>query len=727
MQLFICLVLQKLIIPFCGNNFVKKCFRESLGRTEKQINMTQEIKNQAQALQKELSQHNYRYHVLDDPIISDHEYDRMLRQLIEIERAYPEYSTPDSPTKRIGAPPLEAFEKAEHQVPMLSLDNAFNDGEIIDFHQRILRLSEQDNILYLSEPKFDGVAVSIIYENGTLTEASTRGDGFTGELITQNIRTIRTLPLKLDETHLKVPALLEVRGEVIIRKEDFEKLNQTRLEQEQQAFANPRNAAAGSLRQLDSKRTAQRPLDIFIHGVGIIQGMEFTNQITSQGQMLDTFKKYGLPVSPHVKTGLSLNQVLRAYRELAELRLTLPYEIDGMVVKVDDIRLQQQLGQKIKSPRWAIAYKFEPMEKTSKILDIIVQVGRTGVLTPVACLDPVNISGVMVSRATLHNEDEIKRKDIRIGDKALVIRAGDVIPKIVKVFPSERTGSEPPFEMPEFCPVCKSRIEKIKQDRSPRLNQVNKCVNASCRAQLEEKIRHFVSNKAFDIEGLGKKSVKQLVEQELIGSFPDIFTLEQQTLAKLERMGEKSAKNLIEAIEKAKQISLRRFLYALGIDHTGENAARLISEEFSALDKIMNLTQDELEAIHGIGPETAQAVSLYFSNQENMDMINKLVQAGVLIETDKKSLADQKESAYKDHPFYAKQIVLTGTLESMTRTQTKDILEKLGAKVTSTISSKTHYLIAGTKAGSKLEKAKKAGIRIIDEEEFLILLDSLKL
>ncbi|MFA5904211.1 MAG: NAD-dependent DNA ligase LigA [Desulfobacula sp.] len=671
--------------------------------------MNEEIRREAIRLQKDLTEHSYRYHVLDDPLISDAEYDGMLKRLIEIEDAFPEFSTEDSPTKRVGAPPLDAFEKSIHSVPMLSLDNAFNDQDVLEFHKRIVRLIDRNDILYVSEPKLDGVAVELRYENGILVQAATRGDGVTGEVITENVRTIKSIPLKLNEDKLKAPTLLEVRGEVIIKKSDFEKLNQTRIENQESIFANPRNAAAGSLRQLDSRVTAKRPLDIFMYGMGLVHGLEFK----THSLMLETLKIFGFPVNPNIRTGIGIAEVLHAYKDLEMLRNGLPYEIDGMVIKVDDLALQQQLGEKSKSPRWAIAYKFLAMQKTTTIKDIVVQVGRTGVLTPVAVLESVNIGGVMVSRATLHNEDEIRRKDIRIGDKALVMRAGDVIPKIVKIFESERKGTEIPFEMPEHCPVCHSRIEKFKQDQS----HINKCVNSSCEAQLKEKIRHFVSKKAFDMEGLGRKIVDQLVDEGMIRSFSDIFTLEKEKLSGLDRQAQKSAANLTEAIEKSKKISLSRFLYALGIEHAGENAAKLISEKFLSLDNIMAASMPDFENIHGIGPETASAVYGFFNNEENRTMVGQLLNSGVEIKKD-----ELRHIVTKDNPFKQKRIVLTGTLSSMARSEAEQRLENLGAVVTSGVSSKTDFLIAGEDAGSKLDKAKKAGIRILDETQFLAML-----
>ncbi|MDA3916479.1 MAG: NAD-dependent DNA ligase LigA [Deltaproteobacteria bacterium] len=675
--------------------------------------MNEQIKKEALKLQKELTEHSYNYHVLDDPEISDIEYDMMLKKLIEIEEEFPEYSCPDSPTKRVGAPPLDSFNQADHSIPMLSLDNAFNENDILNFHKRVVKNLNRENILYTIEPKLDGVAIELKYENGILLQAVTRGDGITGEVITDNIRTIRSVPLKLNENKIKIPSLLEVRGEVIIKHPDFKRLNKTRLENKQNIFANPRNAAAGSLRQLDSKITSTRPLDIFVYGTGLVNGISFQ----TQAQMLQNLKSFGFPVNTNIKPGVNITQVLKSYKELENLRSTLAYEIDGMVVKVDDISFQKQLGEKIKSPRWAIAWKFPAMEKTTIIDDIIVQVGRTGVLTPVAVLKPVNIAGVMVSRATLHNEDEIKRKDIRIGDKALVIRAGDVIPKIVKIIKSHRDGTQTSFQMPLKCPVCNSNIEKTKLDKS----SINKCVNASCQAQLKERLKHFVSKKAFDIDGFGKKIVDQLVDENMLKSFADVFLLEKEKLADLERMGQKSADNLIKSMKKSKNVALQRFIYALGVDHTGENAAKLISKTYLNLNDVMKTTIEDLEEIHGIGSETAQAVCNFFSLQENTTIINQMIELGVVITNTQIS-----EIKISDNPFKNKRIVLTGTLQSMTRSFAKKQLENFGAKITSALSSKTDFLITGENPGSKLEKAQNLGVDIMDETIFIELLENHK-
>lgn len=672
--------------------------------------MGNSIKKEAEQLQAELTAHGYRYHVLDDPVISDHEYDMMLKRLIEIETQFPEYASIDSPTKRVGAPPLDAFDQTRHMIPMLSLDNAFNDKDASDFHQRIIRLSGKHDVLYTIEPKLDGVAVALRYENGTLVQAATRGDGITGEVITDNVRTIRSVPLRLNNIDVGIPSLIEVRGEVIITKSDFIELNRKRLEKSESQFANPRNAAAGSLRQLDSKITARRPLDIFVYGVGLVEGATFTGQ----SQMLDTLKHLGFPVNPHIMSQLKFDDVLVQYRHLSVMRKQLEYEIDGMVIKVDAFDLQRQLGEKNKSPRWAVAYKFPAVEKMTIIKDISVQVGRTGTLTPVAVLKSVNVGGAIVSRATLHNEDLIRKKDIRIGDTVLVVRAGDVIPKVVKSIPEKRTGHEVIFKMPLTCPACESNIEKIKLDKVC----VHKCINISCQAQLKERIKHFVSKKAFDIDGLGKKLVDQLVDEDLLSSFSDIFRLKKKILSSLDRMGEKSAQNLIDAIAEKKGISLQRFIFALGIDHAGENVAKLISRNFSRMDEIISAEKALFEAIKGIGDQTASAVTQFFLNDANRKIIQDLFKVGVFIKNDQINPPKNK-----DTPFYNKRIVLTGALEEMPRREAGKILESLGAKISSSVSSKTDFLIAGKNAGSKLIKARKLNIHILDEKGFIDLLE----
>ncbi|MCF8090680.1 MAG: NAD-dependent DNA ligase LigA [Desulfotignum sp.] len=671
--------------------------------------MDEKTKNRVRQLQKELNEHNFYYHVLDDPKISDAEFDRLLEELKGLEEKYPALATPDSPTRRIGAPPLSAFEQAEHTIPMLSLDNAFSDQDILDFDARIRKNTGKDLIWYTVEPKLDGVAVELRYENGVLIRATTRGDGFVGEVVTRNVRTIRSVPLHLRTDKLSVPQVLEVRGEVFISHKAFMALNSRRLAENTALFANPRNAAAGSLRQLDSSVTASRPLDMFVYGRGQMDGMGFD---THSG-FLDALAAWGFRVNPLVKKKISITDALAFYRDLGELRPDLPYEIDGMVIKVDQVALQQALGEKVKSPRWAIAYKFAAIQEVSRINDILVQVGRTGTLTPVAVLEPVQVGGVTVSRATLHNMDEIQRKDIRIGDRALITRAGDVIPKVIKVMIPERTGQEQVFEMPAHCPVCGSKVQRLEDEAAV------KCINAACQAQRKERIRHFVSKKGFDIDGLGKKLVDQLVNEGLLTSFADLFFLKKEQLTPLDRMAEKSAQNLITAIENAKQIPLHRFIFALGIDHTGENAARLLAKAFDTLDDLMEAKDADIEQIHGMGAITAKAIAAFFASPENQALIKKIRDSKVVI---KNTIAGTPKE--KNHVFAGKTLVLTGTLTAMTRAEAKKNLLALGAKVTGSVSARTDFLVAGKEAGSKLAKARALHIPVLDEDRFLEMLGS---
>lgn len=650
-------------------------------------------------LRRALHRHNYLYYVLDDPEISDSEYDRMMQALIELETQYPYLSSPDSPTLRVGAQPLDKFETVEHSVPMLSLDNGFRDSDIIEFDNRIKRNLDTDSeIIYTAEPKLDGVAVELVYENGRLVTASTRGDGFRGELITLNARTIRSVPMLIENGKDKnIPSHLEVRGEVFIRKEGFKRLNDERLDQNLTPFANPRNAAAGSLRQLDSRVTAKRPLEIFFYGIGIVSDLV----LESHWDTLYALQKLGFRINPHIRPKITIKEVLDYYRELNEKRHLLPYDIDGVVIKVDSLRLQQLLGATSRSPRWAIAYKFKALQETTQVTDIQVQVGRTGVLTPVAYLVPVNISGAMVGRATLHNEDEIKRKDIRIGDTVLVQRAGDVIPEVVKVIASKRTGKERGFKMPQNCPVCNSSVVRSEDEAALR------CINTACSAQVKERIKHFASKSAFDIDGLGDKLIEQLVDKELLFSYADIFRLNEDTLKNLERMGPKSAANIIDAIAKSKQITLTRFIYSLGIRHVGEHVAGILARTFESLEKLISATTDDLKKVEGVGPVVAESIAGFFKQYENRNTVNDIIDGGVWI---------LGEDTRKEGALEGKVLVLTGTLESLTRNQAKKIIEMAGGKVTGSVSRNTDYLIAGTSPGSKLKLAKDLGVDIIDEE-----------
>ena len=656
-------------------------------------------------LRKELHRHNHRYYVLDDPEISDAEYDRLMRELTELETAHPELASPDSPTVRVGATPLSEFDTVQHSVPMLSLDNAFSEGELADFDKRVRKNLESDaQILYTAEPKLDGLAVELVYEKGRLVTASTRGDGVSGELITENVRTIRSVPLVLHaENQAIVPSLLEVRGEVFMGHEGFRKLNEQRLKNEEAPFANPRNAAAGSLRQLDSRITAKRPLEIFLYGLGNYTDLK----INSHWEMLKMLKNLGFRINPLIRACIPLSEVVAFYNELSAMRHTLAYDIDGMVVKVDRLDLQAELGAKSRSPRWAIAWKFAAVQESTRIVGIDVQVGRTGALTPVARLEPVSVGGVTVSNATLHNEDEIRRKDIRIGDTVLIQRAGDVIPEVVKIIESKRTGEEKAFEMPSQCPVCHAQVERSEGEA------VSRCINMSCPAQIKGRIRHFAAKGAFDIDGLGIKLVDQLVDRGLVASYADIFHLDEPGLTAMERMGSKSAKNLLAAIEKSKKISLARFVYALGIRHVGENIAGIIADRFQTLEKIMSVSAEELESVEGIGNEIAQSIRHFFDQPENREIIQRMIDRGVQIQVKSGEPVQKKEG------ITGKTFVLTGTLETMPRNEAKKMIEAAGGRVAGSVSSKTDYVVAGEKAGSKLDKARELGIEILDEKMFM--------
>jgi DNA ligase (NAD+) len=668
-------------------------------------NINSQITQKAEVLRKALHGHNYRYYVLDDPEISDAEYDRMMQELKRLEENYPQLASPDSPTARVGAPPLEKFDTVAHTVPMLSLDNGFSDEDILDFDRRVKRhLDKESPILYTAEPKLDGVAVELIYENGKLVTASTRGDGLTGEVITTNVKTIKAVPLVMQTDALPpIPSKLEIRGEVFIRLDAFRKFNEERVEQELPPFANPRNAAAGSLRQLDSKITATRPLEVFFYGIGSIEDLAFE----SHWALLKTLKNWGFRINPLVRPTIRIKEVLNYYRDLSEKRHQLPYDIDGVVVKVDDMTLQQRLGATSRSPRWAIAYKFKAIQETTALEAIEVQVGRTGVLTPVAHLKPVNVGGVVVSRATLHNEDEIEKKEIRIGDKVLVQRAGDVIPEIVKVIVSKRDGNEILFKMPKNCPVCDSPVVRMAGEAATR------CINSSCSAQIKERIKHFASKRAFDIDGLGDKLVDQLVEENLLSSFADIFSLKAETIENLERMGAKSANNLVNAIEQSKSIEFARFLYALGIRHAGEHVSALLADHFPDLHTLLKGSREELEAIEGIGPIVADSVVNYFKQTRNQRLIQQILDGGVKLET----TGPKKTGRLKDTVF-----VLTGTLQGFTRSQAKERIKAAGGKVSGSVSRNTDYLVTGESPGSKLNKAKELGVKIIDEARLKKLL-----
>ena len=663
-----------------------------------------EIEEKVKKLRKEIEYHNYRYYVLNDPVISDPEYDALMRELEELERQYPELITPNSPTQRVGAPPVEEFGTVVHTIPMLSLANAFDEREVIEFDQRVKRfLRTEEEIEYVAEPKMDGVAVEVVYERGELVVGSTRGDGYQGEDITQNIRTIKTIPLILVDEEEEVPEKIAVRGEVYMEIEDFKKLNWMREERGEPLFANPRNAAAGSLRQLDPSITAQRPLKVYFYAVGEVVGREFE----SQWEVLQTLPKWGLRVNPMVELCPNILKAIDYYRRILEVKDEVPYEMDGVVLKVNSFELQRRLGEVSRSPRWAVAFKFPAHEATSQILDIVVQVGRTGVLTPVAVLRPVQVGGVEVKRATLHNQDEIDRKDVRIGDHVLVRRAGDVIPEVVKVIKERRTGKERKFRMPERCPVCGSEVVRLPGEVAFR------CVGLSCPAQLKGRIRHFASRRAMDIEGLGVKLIDQLVDKGLVKDLSDIYYLTKEELAGLERMADKSAQNIIDAIERSKKTTLARFLNALGIRLVGEHLSQVLAERFS-LEQLFTVTEEELMAVPEIGPEVAQSVVRFFRDERNRKTIKRILEAGVSFE---------EAASEEERPLEGKVFVFTGALESMTREEAKNLVERLGGKAASSVSRKVDYVVVGKDPGSKYDKARELGLTIIDEEDFKKLVD----
>jgi DNA ligase (NAD+) len=660
--------------------------------------VSEAIRKKVEKLREEIEYHNYLYYVLDKPEIPDSEYDRLLRELEKLEEQYPELRSPYSPTQRVGAPPLEEFEIVRHTIPMLSLANAFDETEARDFDKRVKKfLGITSEVEYVAEPKLDGLAVELVYERGIFVVGSTRGDGINGENVTQNLRTIKTIPLRLIQKEIPAPERLEVRGEVIMQIKKFKELNRKREEIGEPPFANPRNAAAGSVRQLDSKVTAERPLEIYCYGIGEVRGWTFK----TQWDILQTFPKWGLRVNPHIRKCKNIDEVLDYYREMSEKRENLPYEIDGIVIKVNNLDLQSRLGEISRSPRWAIAFKFEPKQETTKILDIIVQVGRTGVLTPVAIMEPVKVGGVEVSRATLHNQDEIDKKDIRIGDTVIIQRAGDVIPEVVQVVTSKRKGTEKKFRMPSKCPVCGADV--IKEEA------LHRCIGLDCPAQLKGRIKHFASKRAMDIEGLGTKLIDQLVDKGLVKDVADIYYLKKEDLIALERMADKSAQNIIDAIEASKTKPLAKFIYALGIRHVGETTAEDLARHFPKLDEFFNLTKEELMKVEGIGPEVATSVYQFFRDKKNKESIERLKKAGLKIIEPK--LREKGKLA-------GKTFVFTGTLKTYGRDEARNIVETLGGMTASSVSKKVDYVVVGEDPGSKLDKARQLGIKTLTEEEF---------
>ncbi len=664
------------------------------------------IREEAHALREQLNEHNHQYYVLDDPTVPDVEYDRLMQRLQQIEAQHPSLKTTDSPTQRVGGKALSSFQSVAHEVPMLSLDNAFSDEELIGFDRRVTeRLKSTGALVYACEPKLDGVAVSLLYREGVLVRGATRGDGATGEDITENVRTINSIPLKLQTD--TPPGLLEVRGEIYLPRAGFEKLNAEARAVGEKLFVNPRNAAAGSLRQLDSKITASRPLEMAAYSLGRIEGLE---QPETHSATLNLLKSWGFLINPHVEVAPDIESCLSYYQKMAEIRDQLPCDIDGIVYKVDNIAYQQRLGFVARAPRWAIARKFPAQEEMTVLKGVEFQVGRTGAVTPVARLEPVFVGGVTVRNATLHNQDEVARLGIKIGDTAIVRRAGDVIPQIVSVVLEKRPVDAQDIVFPDHCPVCHSPVERVEGEA------VTRCSGGLvCSAQRKEAINHYASRKALDIEGLGDKLVDQLVDQGLVDSLDDLYRLNMEQLTKLERMGEKSAQNLLAALETSKHTTLPHFLYALGIREVGEATARSLAQHFGHLEALYSSSQEDLQEVSDVGPIVAHFVHEFFQQADNLEVINRLRAAGV-------QWPDMTPQDQQSLPLSGQTWVLTGSMETMGRAEAKEKLQHLGAKVAGSVSAKTSCVVSGADAGSKLKKAEDLGVEILDEAAFLALL-----
>jgi len=656
-----------------------------------------QAKTRVEKLRTELSRHNHLYYVDNNPQISDYEFDRLLRELIEIEKIYPKLFSPDSPSNRIGGIVAKGFTSFKHIVPMMSIDNVMNENEAFDFDKRIKKMLERtEDLEFIGQPKFDGVSASITYKNGIITNAATRGDGKTGEEITNNIKTIRSIPLKFMKSKI-LPELVEVRGEVIYPIDSFKNLNKDLENEGEPVFVNPRNAASGALRQLNSSITAKRPLDFFAWGIGEVDGHTFNNEL----EIINQLKKWGFKIENRIEICKNIYEAVKYHHKMEEERENLGYEVDGVVIKVNEVKLQKSLGTTAKYPRWSMAYKFKPRQATTKINEITVQVGRIGLLTPVAELEPVIISGITVKRASLHTEDIIRTKDVRIGDTVLVQRAGDVIPEVVKPITEKRKGNEKVFKMPLKCPVCSTPVEKE--------NAYYYCPNISCPAQLKGRIQHLASRKAFDIGGLGEKIVEQLIEENFFNDLADVFYLTKDKIINLERFADKSATNLIEEIERTKNVEFERFINALSIKHVGERLAQVLAEYFDNLEQLSQSTYEELIDINTVGPEIAESVVKFFNNERSKTLINKFFESGInIIYQDKSHKTDKLDGLT---------FVLTGTLDSLSRDDAKKLIEQNGGKVTSSISKKTSFVVVGENPGSKLIKANELSLKTITEQE----------
>lgn len=672
------------------------------------INEKEKILSKIEELRKKIKHHDYLYYVLNQPEISDYEYDKLYKELKELEEKYPEFITPDSPTQRVSGEVIKEFKPVKHTSPMLSLDNTYSEQEIYDWLERISKFVPTKNLEFIVEPKLDGLSCTIHYVKGNLLTAATRGDGEIGEDVTLNVKTIRSIPLSLEKKEkIKIPEFFEVRGEVIMLKKDFEKLNKELSKNGQQTFANPRNAASGSLRQKDPKITAQRPLRFYVHSSGKI---ESNIKIETDDEFLELCKKFSLPVIPYYKICKTIKEVIDFCLEWQNKRDILEYEIDGMVIKVNQLKYREEIGYTLKAPRWAIAYKFPAKQATTILKNVIMQVGRTGIITPVAELEPVECGGVIISRATLHNFDEIARLKIKIGDTVIVERAGEVIPKIVKVVEPKRTGKEKEIEIPKKCPVCGSNIIKEEGEVAYR------CPNSSCPAQVINSIVHFAKREAMDIEGLGESVAELLVEKKLVKKLSDIYFLTKQQLLALPLFKDKKATNLLNAIEKSKQKPLSKLLYGLGIRHVGEKSAEILAEKFSTIDNLIKADLEDIQSIKEIGPVMAASIKEFFSNKYTIEVINELKKVGVNMSQPK---IEKKEiQKFKNMTF-----VFTGELESMTRNKAEEIVKQMGGNTSSSVSKSTSIVVVGKNPGSKYEKAKQLGIKIIYEEDFLKIIN----